>query len=60
MGAHASTGDLLKGALARLRELVTGLTMPTMGGCVCNPVAWERDARIRISEREAADARKTR
>jgi hypothetical protein len=36
--------------LTRLRELIAGLLMPTRGGCVCDPVAWERDARRRLEE----------
>ena len=39
--------------LKRFRELLRGLTMPSRGGCVGDPIAWEREFRRRIEEREA-------
>jgi hypothetical protein len=45
---------LLRAVIARCRELFAGLIMPTRGGCVCDPVAWERDARIRMSDGSGA------
>lgn len=44
---------LLLGFLERFRELLRGLTLPSRGGCVGDPIAWERDFRRRIEEREA-------
>jgi len=41
---------VLQRVVERFRELVAGYVMPTRGGCVCDPVAWERDARIRMVE----------
>jgi hypothetical protein len=43
--------------VVRFREFCTGLTMPTRGGCVCDPVAWERDARMRRGEQDDAAGR---
>ncbi len=44
---------ILQMVVARFRELVTGLVMPTRGGCVCDPVAWERDARARMAKEDS-------
>jgi hypothetical protein len=57
MGIAAQTRLACRRFLARLREFSIGLTMPTRGDCLCDPVAWERDARMRIQERDEASGR---
>lgn len=44
---------VLQGFLERVREVLRGLTLPSRGGCVGDPIAWEHDFRRRIKEREA-------
>lgn len=44
----AEAQRILQVTVGRIREFWTGLLMPTRGGCVCDPVAFERDARIRM------------
>lgn len=44
---------VLQGFLERFRELLRVLTLPSRSGYVGDPIAWERDFRRRVEEREA-------